>query len=916
MNSKVLIILLDNGTKEEREHCLKSIEEQSYKDMETLIVDYKISVKTLCNLLTEKEAEFVLFMHSCDAIGVDYCRTLAMRAAIGFDVVAGEFVEKIEDDIYYPNRTFNQNQLTLYGNDIMEMYTKLRDLDYSWNVIWGKLYKIQHIKMVLKEDKIIGGNLINLEKEINSRIFAVIKSFSSVQHNYYYRKIAENKWAENTKKNKDYFARRYVKCGDAFFYEEIKKAIVCPEIKVVSFDIFDTLILRPFLYPTDLFIVLEQFVDSLIVSVDGIAFKKLRVLAEMQVREDLKSQSEVQDVTLDQIYEELSVSCPLLNPYIDKIKNKEIELELQYCYARKSGKELYELVRSINKKIIYTSDMYLPSEVIKRLLIKNGYDTGEVFVSCVCGKTKATGDLYSYVMEKIDCGANNILHIGDNFTTDVVNARGKAWTAFHFPKTEELFNNWNANIYTGHYFSDMFESRCGIVQNYDAKELFGIRCMMALCANELYDYPFNIYDTCSDFNGNPYNIGYFTLGMHLYAVVRWLIDENEKNKYENMHFMARDGYLVKKAFQILERVFKTETNIYYTYMSRKALVPLTIQSKADCYNLMSCFNGVNILPKVVFDVLQPVIQDVTDAKKVEFCKEIDIDYFKPIGTEKKFLALSDMIAEKLFDEKKAKDFKTKFAKCFDAQFKGKTATFDMGYSARGESILKENFDYDITANYIHTCLDKAYQRMIKSGVKVNCFYDFTPYISGIAREMLMSELSGSCIGYDFQENAAIPQLEEYDAKPATYYAIHFMHEGALAFVEKMVNVFGEYNKSLMIRNHYASIPFDYYLDYSKAFDRSIFSDTVFEDDMGLGSEINFEQFWERMIHRMAGGTTNRINYNAYGRIRRYFLMIAYGDLGEIKIRVKEKLYCHKVLYTIVKKMYNESKAIYHKIRNH
>ncbi|WP_277409225.1 HAD family hydrolase [Lacrimispora xylanisolvens] len=914
MNSKILVILIDDKCKERKEQCLESIRLQSYKEIETVVLESPVSKVALCPVLTGSRAEYVLFVHSNDRIGIDYCRIFIDRAESGAEVVAGEYLEEIGEEIFFPNRTFNQNELFLQGHEIEKAYSKLGNLDYSWDILWNKLYKKQLMLEVLEKINMDCGTEEELGRQINAQIFRVANRFTSVKNNYYYRKTSELPYSEYVKKNRDYFTNRYVKVENPLYFEKIKEGILNPEVKVVSFDVFDTLLLRPFLYPTDLFIVLEQYVNSIIPTTDGIGFQKLRMSAEMCARDRISKRSLAQDVTLNQIYEELEQRCSLLKPQIENIKRKEVELELQYCYQRKTGKELYDLARYVGKRVVYTSDMYLPVEVVEQLLKKNGFIQEDVFVSSSCGKTKASGDLYKYVIKKMHCMSSEIIHIGDNMATDVINARDKGIVSYHLPRAEELFNNWNSQIYSGSFFTNMFESRCGIVQNYDAKELFGIRCMMAVCANKLYDYPFVLYDQDSDFNGNPYNIGYFTLGMHIYAVARWLIEQTKREQYENLHFMARDGYLTKAAYQMLSEIFNVKTNLHYTYMSRKALMPLMLQSKGDCYNLMNCFNGVDILPEVVFGIIDPVIKTQEKRTLEKLCRGIGIDYNRPIGSRENFLKISELVATELYDEKKTKEFKGKFARCFDTQFSGKAATFDMGYSARGEAVLKENFGYDITANYIHTCLDKAYQRELKSGVKVNCFYDFTPYISGIARELLMSELSGSCIGYEFLDGNAVPQFEDFKADSGTYYAVHFMQEGALAFVRDMVKHFGDYNRKLLIRNHYASIPFDYYLAYSSPFDRSIFSETHFEDDMGLGNEIGFEKFWNGLIHRMTAGTINKIDYNSYGRVRRWLLILLCGDLGEVKFRVRGKLYRHKSLYHIAKSSYNTLKWIYHKIR--
>lgn len=915
MDYRLLIILINDGQKAKKERCMESIKEQSFKNIEIAEISPQrpgeLSHKTLKEMLSDRTEEFVLFIHASDWICVDYCRTMMRESLLGTDIVTGECLEEMGDGLYYPNRTFNQNKLSLQGHELKNAYIKFASLDYSWNTLWNKIYKKEWLDAALKTVKTCDTEK-ELGRQVNSYISQAATSFCNVKNNYYIRNITEKTFLDYSKNKKDFFIKRYVKIEQPLYFEDIKKAILSPDIKTVSFDIFDTLILRPFLYPVDIFIVLDQYVNSLITSItDDLNFQKLRMSAESWARDKYKLKGR-QEVTLQEIYEELQARCSYLKPFIEDIKKKELELELQFCYERKTGKELYDLALEAKKQVVFTSDMYLPVSMVEKILKKNGFNRGDLFVSSECMKTKSTGDLYTYMMKQIGKQPNEVMHIGDNMETDVLHAKEKGLLSFHLPRTEELFNNWSPHVYSGRYFARMFESRCGIAEHYDAKELFGIRCMMAVSANFLYDYPFIIYDKSSDFNGNPYNIGYFTLGMHLYAVCRWLVDENTKNKYDCLHFMARDGYLVKNAFEMLNNLFGSDSKLYYTYMSRKALMPLMLQSKEDCYNLMNGFNGVQMTPKTVFQVIAPVIH-LTDEDTLEMlCSELGISYNKPIGSQENFLKLSELIAVKLFDKEKAKSFNHKFRELFDKQFSGKAATFDLGYSARCESILKENFGYDITANYIHTVLDKAYQRSLKSGVKVNCFYDFTPVINGIARELLMSELTGSCIGYEWHDNKMAPVFENCQIDSSTHYAVQFMQNGAMAFIKDMIRIFGDYNKKLLIRNYYASIPFDYYLSFSSAFDRSFFSDTTFEDDMGLGNGISFEDFWSEMIYGISGGLSSRINYQAFGRIRQWILMLISLDLGELKRRVKGKLCKHKLIYNLVSSCYKSCRKGYHK----
>lgn len=902
IDKSVLVVIISDKKTAESASLSDLFHKQTYRNLLVRTIGPNVLLADVKKLISEDSSDYIFFIRESDSLNRDYFRKLLFSGEDA-DIIIGEYLENGNEASVFPNRTFNQTEIWLKDTEIKEYIDSQFELDFLWRTVWGKLYKTSLIKEAVSG---ISSDEAEFNAEfLKTKVYSLAKSVVSYKNSIYtYKSLPTSE--------KDYFTDRYVKIESPFFYDNIKELIADDGIKTVSFDIFDTLILRPFLYPTDLFIVLEQYADTLVKTVDGIGFKELRIIAEKDIR-NKRNRENISEVTLDEIYEELELITSLDKAILESIKLKEAELELLYCYERKSGKELYELARYLGKQIVFTSDMYLPKETVEKILKKNGYSEGKLFLSSEYKKTKATKDLFTEVINSLKVLPSQILHIGDNYVTDVENAKELGFEAYHLPKAEELFNNWNPHIYSGSFFSNIFETRSGIVENYDAKEFLGIRCLMAISANKMFDNPFVIYSRESDFNGNPYTIGYFALGMHIYAICRWLIEEIQKNKYRNIHFMARDAYVVKKAFDELRSVFDVDVNGYYTYMSRKSLVPLMLQSEEDFINLVNCFNGYNIKPQSIFKVIAPVIKDVSEKELAELCKEIGIDFKHKIGSRENFIKLSTTVGHKLYDKEKAKEFKEKFSEAFGPRFEGKSATFDMGYSARVESVLKSSFGFDLTANYIHTTLDKANQRSIKNNLDVNCFYDFAPFISGIARELIMSGMSGSCIGYEFEQGKVRPLLSQPDIDSGTYYAIYNMHKGALDFVKDMVKIFGEYNKNLKIRKYYASMPFEYYLLHSKPFDRSIFSMTKFEDDMGLGNNISFDVFWNKMITRIPDYGHSKIYYNRYGKVRRYLIMILCGDLGELKHRVGEKLRRNKLAYDFVGSCYKLVRSAYRKV---
>lgn len=165
---------------------------------------------------------------------------------------------------------------------------------------------------------------------------------------------------------------------------------------VISFDVFDTALVRSVYKPVDLFDLIEKRV--------GNNFRTKRIQAENNARKVNPC------YTLEEIY----VFLPEFN------KNIEIRFELEHCKAHPRFLDLYKQLKNQGKEVIFISDMYLSASDIESMLTKCGYEHPNVFVSCEFGCHKATGELFKRV-EKITGKIEE--HYGDNYHADIIGAR-------------------------------------------------------------------------------------------------------------------------------------------------------------------------------------------------------------------------------------------------------------------------------------------------------------------------------------------------------------------------------------------------------------------------------------------------------------------------------------------------------------
>ena len=641
---------------------------------------------------------------------------------------------------------------------------------------------------------------------------------------------------ENLEKMFDKFCPKQFEVRNAGFFssvetpwneglDKLKSKIMKEETKIVSFDIFDTLITRPFLYPKDLFTFLNDDYRKLSKNV-GIDFARIReeseVLARTEAFEDKK-----EEVKLDRIYEIIEEEYDVKKEIAEHLKKKEIELELRFCKRRETAYSIYKLAKYLGKKVICTSDMYLPLEVIEQILKTNGFDEiDKIYLSCEEMKTKSTGNLYEKVIKEENVEPSNIVHIGDNYRSDYEMAKKHKINSIYFPKTTDVMLDKNT---TNNLAQMLYTSMPFWRDNQTSMNFIGIRTMIAVVANKYFDNPFRTFNRESDFNINPYLIGYYAVGMYMLGVTNWLLRETENKGYKNLAFMARDGYLPMEIYNIFKKYYKNVPEAKYLRVSRKALISAIVIDKMDLYKLTDIINIENHNPKYIIKYVKQSLKDYPEEKIKEIIEKNGIEYEKDIKTRQKFNKLVKIIIDQLFDENKNNEKIEKLKGFFGKYFEDKSATFDIGYSGRPEMYLSILCNKPIDTYFLNINQDEAMKYSDVAGYKLNTYFDAKPAVTGFAYESIISELAPSTIGYDLTGEEVKPILEKNNKTYQEKYIISVMQNAAKQFVNDILEIFGEDYKKLYYQDYYISLPFMSYINSSKTIDMLMFDSIGFED---------------------------------------------------------------------------------------
>lgn len=306
---------------------------------------------------------------------------------------------------------------------------------------------------------------------------------------------------------------------------------------VISFDIFDTILLRPFSEPSSLFILLQKLNNI-------INFERIRADAAKKVYERNKANG-IKEITIREIYDEIEnktgIPCEL------GIEREE-KCEYDLCFANGYIKRVIELLIEQGKTIVLTSDMYLSQEFIEKLLKKNNIKGFErIYLSSSYGYGKKEG-LFKQL--KNDYAGKTIIHVGDDKVKD-----------FESPKEEQI----EAYLYRNVNWIGK-EKRTNDISKLIGSAYKGIVNSHLLCGDKKYTL--------------QYEYGFVNGGIYIFGFVNWIKQMVEEKGIDKVLFVARDGYILNKVYQEILK----KNNSEYVFWSRVA--GLRITAKYDKYTFI------------------------------------------------------------------------------------------------------------------------------------------------------------------------------------------------------------------------------------------------------------------------------------------------------------------------------------------
>ncbi len=339
------------------------------------------------------------------------------------------------------------------------------------------------------------------------------------------------------------------KCESAYFdvsYDALLKEI--DRHNVISFDIFDTLLIRKVYESQDVFMLLDREYEMN----HPFVFSAERKRAENMLLEHMEP-------NIHQIYEQLKKNQPSLSDQdCEVMLRMELKKEMQVLMLRERMRECLRYCADHGKRVFLVSDMYWPEEILEKILAKFGIVQYEkLFVSCDYGKSKRNG-LFRFMKEYVE-ERETCLHIGDHPEADGTAAKKEGLDVYLVQSPVKMME-----LST---YAPLLSWLGGIESHL----------MLGLLASELFSDPFSLYHS----KGKPTikenkSFGYLLIAPLVISFLIWMMDRVRNAGQAVILFSARDGWLMRKVYRQLVERFQLDRmpSDEYLLISRRAVMNL------------------------------------------------------------------------------------------------------------------------------------------------------------------------------------------------------------------------------------------------------------------------------------------------------------------------------------------------------
>lgn len=552
---------------------------------------------------------------------------------------------------------------------------------------------------------------------------------------------------------------------------------------ILSFDIFDTLILRKVYDPHDVFSLTESIYNTKNRRLE-FPFRTERIKSERDARQLKHSQKQTMEINLEEIYHQLMQTTGIGQEIAAKLKQLEIEAEKLCCYANPYLFPFYQYCLTTNKTIILTTDMYLTREIIEALLNQCGYDQySSLYISNELEQSKGTG-LFSLVLQNENILANQLFHIGDNLDSDYKSPKQLGISAFYYPKPRDRANE--SDYFKKNLLSSMVNLDHSLAESIHLSQLI----------HKYFAHPTG-YSALENEDRFWYNFGYINAGILTLGFIQWIVQNIVIDQVEHLYFFSRDGYIMQKIYNLYKEYHPGLPDSHYMYTSRNFFYLACITSVEDIMDRQTLFgtNEYMTIKEILLSLeLDPSLY-VDAIKECGFQNDSEIIYTVDRKNNSRLYQLFNRLISDIRDKAAEKrNIILSYLKQIDFFSYKKVGVVDIGWNGSIQLFLQEIFKLEekvsnpMIGYYLNLVKKESFYQQNKMEVKALFYETKDPYYflhifvqSFEIFELIFTANHGRVRGLKKMNQQVEPIYEQDPVLSTLKHVIHQIHQGIIDY---------------------------------------------------------------------------------------------------------------------------------------
>ena len=559
--------------------------------------------------------------------------------------------------------------------------------------------------------------------------------------------------------------------------------------KVLSLDVFDTLIWRRVPEPADIFYQVGRSLkdaDLLAGQITVTQFAHLRVAAAKAARAKAEAKMGSREVLLVDIYAALPEHIWRGSDSAIAAITREVAIEAESMVLDRGVVDLMDVAMSADVRVVLTSDTYFTRDELTGFLVKAGLERDRIpetlYISNEQGRPKWR-DLFDHVLADLSVAPEQMVHVGDNVDADVAPCVARDIAHVFYDKWSGLPRTLSRELP-----KDVAARADWIAAGGDGG-LTGLRSRLAhRCPVDL-----------SDDHRAYWSYGAVTLAPLFTAYASWVVASAVQNKDAAVVGIMREGRFLARLVSHVSQALGQDVYPGEVWLSRRAVVRAALWP--DDLSLLA--QAVSYCPGPASDdVLAQLGLNRADLAGV--FKDPNLFDIHAAGGMEAFLtgvSRSDELQNKItqFGATRRQKLLAYLEGAFGSQKDGHAFVLDLGYAGTIQTVLQRILEREgmgITLTGLYVAINAKGRDNVLAGTDLRALIDGDGYDSGLTRllERTPDILEHACMcsegSLDDFDGDGQPDLLP-SQRPASQIAqMEAMQEGILAGARAIIDVVG------------------------------------------------------------------------------------------------------------------------------